>query len=134
MTSVSTETISLQLARFVAALKYEHLPIDVINHTKSLLLDQLGVQLIGSTLEWTQPALRLVEYAPSSSKESTIVNYGNKTVAWDAAFVNATFGQGCELDDMAFGSAGHIGTATIPVSLAIGEREQIGRASCRERV
>ena len=125
MTSVSTETISLQLARFVAALKYEHLPIDVINHTKSLLLDQLGVQLIGSTLEWTQPALRLVEYAPSSSKESTIVNYGNKTVAWDAAFVNATFGQGCELDDMAFGSAGHIGTATIPVALAIGEREHI---------
>ena len=61
MTSVSTETISLQLARFVAALKYEHLPIDVIDHTKSLLLDQLGVELIGSTLEWTQPALRLVD-------------------------------------------------------------------------
>ena len=52
MTSVSTETISLQLARFVAALKYEHLPIDVINHTKSLLVEQLAVGLIGSTLEW----------------------------------------------------------------------------------
>lgn len=125
MTLVSRETIALQLTRFVTALKYDNLPIDVINHTKALVLDQLGVELIGSTLEWTQPVLRLIEYAPSSNKESTIVNYGNKTVAWDAAFVNATFGQGCELDDMAFGSAGHIGTATIPVALAIGEREHI---------
>jgi 2-methylcitrate dehydratase PrpD len=65
-------------------------------------------------------------------RKAPIVNYGNKTVAWDAAFVNATFGQGCELDDMAFGSAGHIGTATIPVALAIGEREHINgsNSSC----
>jgi 2-methylcitrate dehydratase PrpD len=125
VTSVAAETIALQLARFVAVLNYDDLPIDVVNQTKALVLDQLGVELIGSTLEWTQPVLKLVEYAPSTNNESTIVNYGNKTVAWDAAFVNATFGQGCELDDMAFGSAGHIGTATIPAALAVGEREHI---------
>jgi len=121
--SVPSETIALQLARYATALKYDDLPLDVINRTKLLVLDQLGVELVGSTLEWTQPVLKLIEYAPSSKQESTIVNCGRKTVAWDAAFVNATFGQGCELDDMAFGSAGHIGTATIPVAFAVGERE-----------
>ena len=126
MTSVAVETIALQLAWYVAALKYDDLPVDVVNQTKRLVLDQLGVELVGSTLGWTQPALKLIEYAPSTKEESTIVNCGRKTVAWDAAFVNATFGQGCELDDMAFGSAGHIGTATIPVALAIGEREHLG--------
>ena len=125
MKSVFPETIALQLARFAAALEFGDLPADVVAQTKVLVLDQLGVQLIGSTLEWTQPALKLIEHAPSTRKESSIVNYGNKTVAWDVAFVNATFGQGCELDDMAFGSAGHIGTATIPVALAMGEREHI---------
>ena len=125
MSSISTETISSHLARFVAAVNYADLPVDAIDQAKLLLLDQIGVELIGSTLEWTQPVRKLVEYAPSNSRESTIVNYGNKTVSWDAAFVNATFGQGCELDDMAFGSAGHIGTATIPVALALGEREHI---------
>jgi 2-methylcitrate dehydratase PrpD len=125
VTSVAAETIALQLARYVAALNYDDLPIDVVNKTKLLVLDQLGAELIGSTLEWTQPALKLIEYAPSTKEESTIVNCGRKTVAWDAAFVNATFGQGCELDDMAFGSAGHIGTATIPAALAVGEREHI---------
>ena len=125
VTSVTTDTIALQLARFVTALKYEDLPHDVVNQTKILVLDQLGVQLVGSTLKWTQPARKLIESAPSTVQESTVVNYGNKTVCWDAAFVNATFGQGCELDDMAFGSAGHIGTATIPVALAVGERARI---------
>ena len=34
--------------------------------------------------------------------ESTIVNYGIKVPTLDAAFVNATVGQGCELDDVGF--------------------------------
>jgi 2-methylcitrate dehydratase PrpD len=121
--SLYRDTIAFQLARYVKSLKYDDLPADVINQTKLLVLDQLGVELIGSTLQWTQPALKLIQHAPSTKEESTVINHGIKTVAWDAALVNATFGQGCELDDMAFGSAGHIGTATIPVALAMGERE-----------
>ena len=120
---VPPNTIALQLARFVRSLTYDDIPADVVSQTKLLVLDQLGVELIGSTLQWTQPALKLVQHAPSIKQESTVINHGIKTVAWDAALVNATFGQGCELDDMAFGSAGHIGTATIPAALAMAERE-----------
>jgi 2-methylcitrate dehydratase PrpD len=43
----------------------------------------------------------------------------------DAAFVNATFGQGCELDDVGFGSGGHLGAATVPVALALSEKKPV---------
>ena len=56
--------------------------------------------------------------------ESTVVNYGNKVPTLDAAFVNATFGQGCELDDVGFAAGGHPGAATVPVALAVGERQR----------
>jgi hypothetical protein len=42
------------------------------------------------------------------------VNYGTKVPALDAAFVNATFGQGCELDGVGFAAGGHLGAATVP--------------------
>jgi 2-methylcitrate dehydratase PrpD len=57
--------------------------------------------------------------------ESTIVNYGTKVPALDAAFVNATFGQGCELDDVGFGAGGHPSAATVPVSLALCEKTPV---------
>ena len=63
MASVASETIVLQLARYGAALKYDDLPLDVVNQTKLFVLDQLGVEL---ALEWTQPVLKLIQYAPST--------------------------------------------------------------------
>jgi 2-methylcitrate dehydratase PrpD len=56
--------------------------------------------------------------------ESTIVNYGSKAPVLDAAFVNATFGQGCELDDVGFAAGGHPGAATVPVALAVCEKQR----------
>jgi 2-methylcitrate dehydratase PrpD len=47
----------------------------------------------------------------------------------DAAFVNATFGQGCELDDVGFAAGGHPSAATVPVALAVCEKQ---RASGKE--
>ena len=58
------------------------------------------------------------------ARESTVVNYGNKVPTLDAAFVNATFGQGCELDDVGFAAGGHLGAATVPVALAVGEKQR----------
>ena len=47
-----------------------------------------------------------------------------KAPVLDAAFVNATFGQGCELDDVGFAAGGHPGAATVPVALAVCEKQR----------
>jgi len=87
--------------------------------------DQLACQLLGSTMPWTEPALRLVELGKGGRPESTIVNRGIRCLAADAAFLNATYGQACEMDESVHGAGGHIGAATVPIALAMGERESI---------
>ena len=119
MTTGITET----LAAHTAKVRYEDIPPEAIEKAKDCILDQIGVELIGSTLEWNKIAYRYVADMGGRA-ESTIVNYGTKAPALDAAFVNATFGQGCELDDVGFAAGGHPGAATVPVALAVCEKQR----------
>src|SRR5215467_9979146 len=112
--------ITAKLAEHASNLRYANIPSDVIEKAKDCLLDQIGVELIGSTLEWNKIAYRYVTEM-AGKPESTIVNYGTKVPSLDAAFVNATFGQGCELDDVGFAAGGHLSAATVPVALALCE-------------
>jgi 2-methylcitrate dehydratase PrpD len=117
-------TIAAQLASFVAGLRFQHLPKDVIDSAKTLVLDQFACQLIGSTVPWVKPAIDLAKMSRGKG-EATLVNHGLRLPVADAVFANATFGQACELDDSAGGSAGHVGSATVPVALALGERNKL---------
>jgi len=115
--------ITEQLAAHTAKIFYEDIPPEAIEKAKDCILDQIGVELIGSTLEWNKIAYHYVADMGGRA-ESTIVNYGTKAPMLDAAFVNATFGQGCELDDVGFAAGGHLGAATVPVALAVGEKQR----------
>jgi 2-methylcitrate dehydratase PrpD len=53
---------------------------------------------------------------------ATIVNHGDKVPVDDAALVNGTFGQGCELDDYYDQGGGHPGAASVPVAMALAEK------------
>jgi 2-methylcitrate dehydratase PrpD len=120
----SDETVAQKLGKFVSQLKYEELSGDVINRTKDLVLDQLGCQLLGSTVEWNQPVYKFIkENKPGGS--SSIVNHGDRVPVDDAVFVNATYGQGCELDDHYDRGGGHPGAASIPVAMSLGELKHI---------
>jgi 2-methylcitrate dehydratase PrpD len=116
--------ITARLATHAAKVRYEDIPPEAIEKAKDCILDQFGVELIGSTLAWNKIAYRYVNEM-GGRRESTIVNYGTKAPAPDAAFVNATFGQGSELDDVGFAAGGHLGAATVPVALALCERQQV---------
>lgn len=115
--------ITQKLAAHTAAVRFEDIPQEAIEKAKDCILDQIGVELLGSTLEWNKIAYRYVADMGGRG-ESTIVNYGTKAPALDAAFVNATFGQGCELDDVGFAAGGHLGAATVPVALALCEKHR----------
>jgi 2-methylcitrate dehydratase PrpD len=96
----------------------------VVGQAKNFLLDQLGCQLLGSTVEWNQSVYEFVKKYRRGGPAS-IVNYGDKVPADDAAFVNGTFGQGCELDDYYDRGGGHPGAATIPVAMALSESKRV---------
>ncbi|MFC2065942.1 MmgE/PrpD family protein [Chloroflexota bacterium] len=112
------------LAGFVAGLKYDDLPEEVVQKTKDLILDQLGVELTCSTKPWSKAVYQDTMNA-GGKEESTIVNYGDKVPVLGAAFVNGSFGHGFELDDMYRPGLSHPGCVIVPAALALGEREVI---------
>jgi 2-methylcitrate dehydratase PrpD len=120
----TTQTVAQALAGFLCQLQYEQLPSEVVLRQKFLLLDQLGCQLLGSTLVWNRPVYDFVREKKSGGP-ATIVNYGDKAALDDAVLVNGTFGQGCELDDYYDQGGGHPGAASIPVALALAEKHPV---------
>jgi len=113
------------LARAVARLRYEDLPDGVIQKTKELILDQIGCQLAGSTLSSSKLAFEYVADYKGQREESTVVNFGLRTSAQDAAFANASFGHAFMGDDTDSVCHAHLGSIIIPAALAMGEREAI---------
>src|SRR5215467_14051241 len=120
----SRRTLAQILAAFVCELDYAKLPPEVVRRAKDLILDQLGCQLLGSRMQWNQAVYRVVKENKQGGP-ATIINYGDKVPVDDAVFVNGTFAQGCELDDYYDQGGGHPGAATVPVGLALSQREQV---------
>ncbi len=111
-----------QLAQFAAQLQYNDLPQAVIEKAKELALHSWGVQLAGSTLPWAKSAYR---YATAEGRggNSTIVNFGTRVTAADAAFVNGVFAHGFEIDDNHGSSSIKGGCVSVPAAFAIGEQQ-----------
>ncbi|MFC1970436.1 MmgE/PrpD family protein [Chloroflexota bacterium] len=114
-----------QLAEFITRVSYNDLNGEIIDKAKDLVLDQLGCELACSTLPWSRAVYKYIRDKKGGREESTVVNYGLRTIAEDAVFANATFGHGFEIDDSEVISVLHPGCVIIPPALAIGEREMI---------
>lgn len=111
-----------KLASFAAGLNFDTLPEEVIEGAKELILNQLGAELAASNLPWCKSAYDYSRRMGSVGK-STVLNYGLKTNAENAAFVNGTFGHGYEIDDYHLASLSHPGCVIIPAALAVAEQE-----------
>lgn len=117
----TTTTIARRIAEWVGGLKFEALPPEVVERAKLLILDQLGVQLLGASLPNVQPVLRLAESQPGAP-EATLTYSGTRTSVSQAAWVNGTLGHSCEYDD-AHALGWHTASAVVPATLALAERD-----------
>ena len=121
-------TIAERLGAHLTGLDYSNLPPNAIDRTKEALLDQLGCQVVGSTLGHCNIIYEFIK-GFAGQPDATVVNRPLKTWAHDAAFVNATFGHACEIDDHIDTGGGHPGAYSTAVSLALAEKERAnGRA------
>lgn len=118
------QTAAQKLADFICDLDYRHIPVDVVARCRELLLDQLGCQLIGAAMPWNQPVYRFVKDSKGGGP-ARIVKYGDEVPLDDAVLVNGTFAQGCELDDYYDQGGGHPGAASVPVILALAQKQRV---------
>jgi 2-methylcitrate dehydratase PrpD len=79
-----TPTIAEQLSEHITGLDYYSLPASVVERTKEALLDQLGCQIVGSTLGHCNIIYDFIK-GFAGEPEATVVNRPLKTWAHDAA-------------------------------------------------
>jgi 2-methylcitrate dehydratase PrpD len=113
--------ISQQLAELTVDLKYEDLPPNARQHAKTLLLDLLGSMIGSKRIESSQMAAGLM-LELGGPNESNIIGYRQKLSAVNAAFANAVQSYAFDYTDDHNESNCHPSVATIPTSLALGQK------------
>ena len=123
------------IAEFVATLRYDDIPAEVIGRIKLLILDSLGCALFGASLPWSQILLRTLS-AVDTSASGTVWGTASRLSTPHAALVNGTLVQSFELDDVHRVGVLHVGAVTLPAVLAVAETSGAmdGRAFLRAAV
>ena len=120
----STASISRQFARWVAGLRYEDLPPEVVDRARGLTFTALASALLGSDVPAAQQAIRIVtEDEAGAARGATLLVEGTRATKAGAAFANAEMvWAGRKLDT--FRMLMHPGTCIVPCALAAAETEE----------
>lgn len=114
------ETISLELARFSAAVQAKPLPSHVVDKVAAHVLDILGVQLAASRQPFAS-AIRTVALGLGGSHESVGIGLEQRLAAPNAALLNGTLAHGVDYDDTHLRSIVHPSATVTPAALAVAE-------------
>jgi 2-methylcitrate dehydratase PrpD len=120
MSGASDNPHTRAIAQFIAQLRYEDIPADVIARIKLLILDSFGCALYGSALEWSR-ILRATLAKLDATKACRVWGTTEFLSAPHAALVNGTLIQSFELDDVHRQGVLHVGAVTLPPLLAVTE-------------
>ncbi|MFC1592995.1 MmgE/PrpD family protein [Candidatus Omnitrophota bacterium] len=112
-------TLSM-LIKNVLDVNYEALPEDVIVETKKQILDTLGTTIAGSVTPNMAELVKLVK-GWGGAEESTIIPFGGKVPAPNAALVNGTLSMRLDFDDTHGRDRGHPSRTTVPPAFAVAE-------------
>src|SRR5712691_10159263 len=114
-------SLSREFAAFVADLKFEDLPPDVVDRAKGVTLEALTSALVAHDMPASRQALALVrEEEAGGGGVATVLCCGDKLTKAGAAFVNTeTIFAGGKWDT--FRMLTHPGTAILPAALVAAE-------------
>lgn len=115
---------TVELARFSREIAGDGVPADVRRRAGLLLLDQVGCQIAGVQLPWSQRIHETIRPL-SPTGRATVVGYADRLSADAAAFLNSAFGHSNESDDTHLRSPTHPGAVIIPAVVALAEEHQV---------
>jgi 2-methylcitrate dehydratase PrpD len=115
------ETVSSIYADFVTGTRFESLSPEVVQQTKKVILDLIGVSLAGYQA-MTFPKMVVDYFLEIGGKEEATVIQGKKKIpAPHAAFANAACAHALDMDDGHRFAASHPGVVVIPAAIAAAE-------------
>jgi 2-methylcitrate dehydratase PrpD len=117
----SAKSLSRQFAQWVAGLRYEDLPSQVVDRAKGVTLQTLSSVLIGSQLPGGQEAVKLISEEEGGVRNgATILVNGAKATKGGAAFANSEMAYAGGKWDT-FRMLTHPATSIVPAALAAAE-------------
>jgi 2-methylcitrate dehydratase PrpD len=129
--SVTKTATTRELASFLASLRYEDLPEEVVSRTEDFFLDWVASALAGKGARPVRALERFAEtMGPADGPSEVLVSRG-RTSPLFAALVNAASSHVVEQDDVHNGAVFHPATVVFPAVLAAAQ--QIG-ASGRDLI
>jgi 2-methylcitrate dehydratase PrpD len=114
------EPITRTLVFFSYALNYRDLPSDVVERTKYLMLDYLGVALAGSLTESSQAIHKMLARAASPGP-CAVIGTSTRTSPEYAALANGAAAHSVELDDTHQAGSIHPGVVIFSTAIALSE-------------
>lgn len=116
------QDITGRISRFVAELTYDALPEKVVHQVKLFVADYYAACLAGYRINRSlnEKALLLMEQM-GGCEQSTVLFSGKKMPACNAAFMNALYAHGADMDDGNRKAAGHIAAHVMPAVFALAE-------------
>jgi 2-methylcitrate dehydratase PrpD len=117
-------SLASELAGWVAAIRFDDLPGDVVETTKLRILDVLGLALAGTETRFGR-SIRAGAVAISPPGPSRILGSGDKVGLTAAAFANASFPQALEFDDTHNESIVHMSSPSVAAALALAETRAV---------
>lgn len=113
--------LTMRFARFAADLRYEDLPVEVVDKAKVIVRDSLGIQIAGSAA--SEPCRRMVELVKEwgGAGQATIVGHGIRVPAPQAALCNAMMAHSLQRDDIHVGGMIKTGAVVVPTAFAAAE-------------
>jgi 2-methylcitrate dehydratase PrpD len=120
---------TVRLAEYAAALRYEDLPVPVVQQAKDCIIDTVAACICGSSLPWSRIVIDYAERTGPGGK-SHILGRGSAVQAPAAALANGALAHAFELDSLTRPGAGaHPGATVLPPALGVAqERGADGRA------
>lgn len=116
------QEITNRISRYIADLTYEQLSPDVIEQTKLFIADYYAACLAGYRInkDLNDKVLQLM-LQMGGAAESTVLFSNRKIPASNAAFMNAVYAHGADMDDGNRKAAGHIGAHVMSSVFALAE-------------
>jgi 2-methylcitrate dehydratase PrpD len=112
---------TVELARYAAGLRYEHLPAEIVAKAKDIIADTVAACICGADMPWSRIVIDYAERTgPGGS--SKILGRGTAVQAPAAALANGALAHSFELDSLTRPGAGaHPGATVLPPALAVAQ-------------
>lgn len=114
------KTYTTRLCEWLAGLKYEDIPQDVIEQAKRFTLHTLAASIGAAPIEMTKKTIDMVMEKGGIEEATVWGSSGKKVPASEAAFANGAIADIMDWEDCTW--TGHASAGNVPAAMAVGQK------------